>query len=149
MTMPAWTLLGTGARTEADWSSLREELDGWQAGWADLEGFHIQPLPPAPPLATHLWAWRSDGWLRVRIDGHDWVASALFRATVRESPLWSSNREQLTAVHTTEIVSWDRADGRVRQLVLANTTKVPKTMWQLTPVTARPVVFVGTHDTLS
>lgn len=146
--MADWTLVGTGPKKAGDWPTLVSELDGWQAGWADLAGFHLEQLPPVLPLATHVWAWRRNGWMRARVDGATWVASALFRNTVPDSPLWARNREKPPDVTVTKIASWARTDGRVHQLVLAGSAELPEAMWQLTPVCATTTVFVGTLETL-
>jgi hypothetical protein len=50
-------LIGHGRQP---WSEIRPLLEGCTCAWADLDGFHAEPPPADPPLATHLWAW-NDG----------------------------------------------------------------------------------------
>jgi hypothetical protein len=37
------------------WTAISSILSGCTCAWADLDGFHCEPAPAGPPLATHLW----------------------------------------------------------------------------------------------
>ena len=60
-----------------DWSQLAVMLSGSQAAWADYDGFHIGPLPAAPPPYTHLWAWTHRWLARARIEGDTAIIGVL------------------------------------------------------------------------
>jgi hypothetical protein len=71
-------LLGYGPMP---WNEARTLLDGFQAVWADLDGWHVDAgsLPSDQPVATHLWAWKTDEecWARVRFDGDSAIVGIL------------------------------------------------------------------------
>lgn len=46
--------------------------------WADLGGWQTtEVLPATPPVATHVWGFSSDAWVRLRLDGHDVTGAQL------------------------------------------------------------------------
>ncbi|MGH8575133.1 MAG: hypothetical protein ACREX8_21565 [Gammaproteobacteria bacterium] len=62
----------------SDWASVRDVLDEDECFWIDLAGPHHGPAPPDLPVgATHLWSWRPDRWVRVRVDGDRALATVL------------------------------------------------------------------------
>lgn len=51
------------------WSAARTLLDGCECLWVDVDGPHHRNAPDEIPVgATHLWAWKADHWLRMRLD---------------------------------------------------------------------------------
>lgn len=72
-----WNLHGSGRRNHSSWEHLHATTRNWTAAWADIDGFHLNHLPDQPPVATHLWAWTTNTWLRVRIDDSHWWAALL------------------------------------------------------------------------
>lgn len=51
------------------WSQVHALARGCQAAWTDYAGFRIDPVPETCPPTSHLWAWSTDRWLRIRPDG--------------------------------------------------------------------------------
>ena len=105
-TFTAW-LIVHGRRP---WAEIRPLLAGCTCAWADLDGFHAEPPPADPPLATHLWAWNDGKLLRVRIDGTDGIAAELCLAdpghgepvtvTERQATTWPSGEGRVSAAET-------------------------------------------------
>jgi hypothetical protein len=93
------------ARGRRPWPEIHALVDGCTCAWADLDGFHTEPAPASPPLATHLWAWNEDRLLRVRIDGSDGIAAEL--------RLTEAGRGEPVTVTVREAVSWPAGEGRV------------------------------------
>ena len=61
-----------------DWTSVLTVLDKDQCLWIDLGGLHHGPAPTRLPVgATHLWSWRPNRWVRVRVDGDRALATVL------------------------------------------------------------------------
>lgn len=144
--MTTWNLQGTTELTSAGWPDLVHLLAGWRAAWVDLDGMHIDvDLPTALPITSHLWAWTSGGWLRVRVDGDRWWAGALFRGEAPGSGLWGAKPDTVEDVTVHLIRSWSPTEGRTAQRRLA-AGAVPPTMRQLVPVRARPAVYIGSSD---
>ena len=81
----------------AEWSQVRdEELLGLTCLWQDLDGFHVEPTPSAPPLTSILWAWGTDRLARVRLDG----TTAFVAICPADTP-------------GVRAIGWDPNDGRV------------------------------------
>jgi hypothetical protein len=95
-------LIGHGRRP---WTEIRPLLTGCTCAWADLDGFHAEPAPDGPPLATHLWAWNADRLLRVRIDGSEGIAAEL--------RLGDSGEGEQVSVTELRAGSWPLLEGRV------------------------------------
>lgn len=70
------TLTGTGW---VEWTDIAALLDGDPCLWTDLGGLHrLEPAPAALPVgATHLWSWRRDRWVRVRLESGRVLATIL------------------------------------------------------------------------
>jgi hypothetical protein len=100
-TFTGW-LIAHGRRP---WTEIHALLDRSICAWADLDGFHAEPRPADPPLATHLWAWDVGRLLRVRIDGSDGIAAELH--------LTNSGQGEPVTVTVQEAVSWPAREGRV------------------------------------
>lgn len=148
--MTHWTLQGSAPCTAQRWPELVDDLQGWQAAWADLAGMHItSALPADPPVGTHLWAWHDNAFARIRIDGATWWASVLHRATPRPQTLWQADPEHIPHLIVDRIRSWSPTDGRVAQMRLASGTLIPDEMVQLVPIRARPVAYIATPDAYS
>lgn len=71
----------TGVLTSSGWTDWAEVLGMLGADeclWADLGGIHHGPAPVRLPVgATHLWSWRPNRWIRVRLDGDRVLATVL------------------------------------------------------------------------
>lgn len=66
------------AHSPSDWIALREVLTGFECAWADVDGWHEGACPHGEPIgATHLWGWRDDALLVVRLGGSHIVCSEL------------------------------------------------------------------------
>ena len=97
----AW-LIAHGRRS---WEEIRPLLAGCTCAWADLDGFHAEPPPASPPLATHLWAWDHSKLLRVRIDGRDGITAEL--------RLDDTSQGEPVTVTERQAASWPAGEGRV------------------------------------
>ncbi|MDV6011654.1 hypothetical protein [Haloechinothrix sp. LS1_15] len=129
-------LYGSGRHPAEDWPALHESAEGWTAAWADVEGFHFTVLPERMPVTTHLWAWKPDRWLRVRIDGQHWWASLLVHGTDHPRPDWAGYSETVE-VTSMPMLHWPTADRRVQQFRQApNSQNVLEMteLFQLTPL---------------
>ncbi|MGV1006355.1 MAG: hypothetical protein ACOYEV_16670 [Candidatus Nanopelagicales bacterium] len=51
-----------------NWKDAAAELAGWRCVWVDLAGPHLGHFPADPVETTHVWAWKSDAWARIRVD---------------------------------------------------------------------------------
>lgn len=82
------------------WPAIHEVLQTMTCAWADYEGFHVGTVPDEPPPYTHVWAWASDSWARVRVDGDGGIVGVLrppddargilIEVTERTARVWSS-----------------------------------------------------------
>ena len=144
--MSRWILRPTMERPAADWPDMVHTLNGWKAAWVDLEGVHIDVSPPSDlPITSHLWAWTTSAWVRIRIDGDRWAGSGLFRGTGHpDSAAWRGSKD-VDHVMTDLIRSWAPDDGRVAQRRISE-GEVPAQMHQLVPVQAKTAVYVGTVE---
>lgn len=143
--MSGWELRGRPESAVADWPAMAEYLADWRAAWADLDGLHIDaPAPRTLPTTSHLWAWTTSAWVRVRIDGDRWIGGGLFRGTHPEAEVWTAPRENVDVV-TDVICSWAKDDGRVLQLRLAE-GDIPPRMQQLVPIGPNPAVYIGSVE---
>lgn len=100
-TFTAW-LIAYGRRP---WHEIHSLLAGCTCAWADLDGFHAEPPPAGPPLATHLWAWDDGKLLRIRIDGSDGIAAEL--------RLTDSSQGEPVTVTERQATTWPSGEGRV------------------------------------
>lgn len=145
--MTTWTLHGTGRRTRDQWPLLHRHTDTWTAAWADITGFHLTTMPAHMPTTTHLWAWTSHHWLRVRID-HDrfWAALLTENAPNPDPALWSETSEDVGAPYTTRFRNWsnDREAKQYRgdQGVLGRDDQL-----QLIPLRPTTAPFIGDQST--
>jgi hypothetical protein len=87
------------------WPEIFALLTGVTCAWADLDGFHAEPAPAEPPLATHLWAWSPDRMLRVRIDDSDGIAAELH--------LNDPGHGEPVTVTERDTTTWPPREGRV------------------------------------
>jgi hypothetical protein len=88
------------------WTAISSILSGCTCAWADLDGFHCEPAPAGPPLATHLWAWSPDRLLRIRLDGTDGIAAELHLTT-------RPGNGEIVQVTEREAQTWPPREGRV------------------------------------
>lgn len=70
----------------AAWLHVRSSLPAQHTWfWCDLDvdGAHVVAAPPEdPPLATHLWGWAQDSWVRLRIDEGEAFGARLARGSL-------------------------------------------------------------------
>ena len=92
--MTNWTLHGSGRNDHDQWQRLHQHTHDWTAAWADNEGFHLEPMPTEAPNATHLWAWTTGSWLRVRLDVPHWWAAMLTTPTTGGGTQWEHPRQR-------------------------------------------------------
>jgi hypothetical protein len=87
------TLTSTGW---VHWDQITALLAGDKCLWTDLGGLHgVADVPPALPVgATHLWAWRTDRWIRVRIDSGRALATTLSPDTAASGVLVTFTKPQ-------------------------------------------------------
>jgi hypothetical protein len=107
-----WNLYGSTRHSHDGWSQLHDFAHDWTAAWADNDGFHLDPMPGTVPLATHLWAWTTGRWLRVRIDTPYWWAALL---TVGPSVDLPWQRKEIEKPRIDASLHWSKKDGRVQQ----------------------------------
>ncbi|MGW9307765.1 hypothetical protein ACWGPQ_07115 [Saccharomonospora azurea] len=108
----AWILRGSGRQNHAAWTQLHQHTRGWTAAWADTSGFHLEPMPTTAPATTHLWAFTTHQWLRVRIDVPYWWAAALTLDTEFNLP-WT--RMPTSAPTVVRVRHWNSDDNRIKQ----------------------------------
>lgn len=118
-----WTLHGSGRREHSEWALLHHHTRDWTAAWADTGGFHVEPMPATAPATTHLWAFTTHQWLRVRIDVPYWWAAvltldvefALSRPQEETSPSWT--RKEISPPTVVWVRHWEPNDDRIKQYV--------------------------------
>ena len=66
------------AHDPADWAQLSEVLTGFECAWEDVDGWQEGPCPQLEPVgATHLWGWKGDRVVLVRLGGSSIVCAEL------------------------------------------------------------------------
>lgn len=95
-------LISHGRRS---WTEIHGLLNGCTCAWADIDGFHAEHPPADPPLATHLWAWREEKLLRIRVDGSEGITAEL--------RLTDSGQGEPVIVIERNAASWRFDEGRV------------------------------------
>jgi hypothetical protein len=101
MTYQGWLT----AHGRMPWEHARKLLAGATCAWADLDGFHAEPVSALPPIATHMWAWSDGRAWRARIDEDDAVIGELaFTAT--------PGSERVTVIERAAN-TWPESEGRV------------------------------------
>lgn len=97
-----------------DWPTIRALIGQDPCLWTDLGDPHDGvPAPPDPPIgATHLWSWRPNRWIRVRLDADRALATILTTdpATTGGTPV--------TYTHTNAI-AWENHNRARRPLTPA------------------------------
>lgn len=101
VTSGAW-LVAHGRRS---WLEILPLLADCTCLWADLDGIHAATPPAGPPLSTHLWAWESGRFLRIRVDGTDGIAAEL--------RLSGPGQGEPVTVTERAAATWFAGDGRV------------------------------------
>lgn len=140
-----WTLHGSGERPADEFIEVHQHTHDWTAAWADTTGFHIGPVPAEPPVTTHLWAWTTGAWLRVRVDGHHWWAAIL---TTGDHDLAWPPPTVVGCPTITRILNWNPQDQRIRHDEDHSATFPDRRAFQLTPHRRTPVPFIGTEESL-
>lgn len=144
-----WTLHGSRRREHHAWEQLHGITRTWTAAWTDVAGFHVDHLPDEPPTTTHLWAWTTDTWLRIRIDGAHWWGALLTRGGDDVGGLWSSQSIKSVPRPTiTELRQWNSEDGQAKQYRGDEGVLDQHDMIQLVPLLRNTGVFIGSNDSL-
>ncbi|MCI2416186.1 hypothetical protein MOQ72_02015 [Saccharopolyspora sp. K220] len=140
-----WFLHGTGQRTGSDWPMLQSFAADWEASWADVAGFHLEPMPEQQPVTTHLWAWSQSHWLRVRIDGACWWAALLSSDDSGVGEPWTET-DEVPEPTISDIRHWHvGSDRQVRQF-RGNTEILDRDdFFQLVPLRPTTAAFIGRH----
>ncbi|MEU6261929.1 hypothetical protein [Saccharopolyspora shandongensis] len=141
-----WHLHGTGHRLADDWRELHSIAAGWDASWADVNGFHLEPMPTRQPITTHLWAWAARRWLRVRIDGTNWWAALLTSGEAAVDDLWTEPEEVPEPAITT-LRHWHQDEGQVHQFKGNKEVLNRDDFIQLTPLRPTTAAFIGHTST--
>jgi hypothetical protein len=141
-----WYLHGSGRRTADDWRLLRSLNGDWDASWADVKGFHLEPMPSTPPITTHLWAWSGQRWLRVRVDGTNWWAALLTSGEPVAGDLWT-DREEVPEPPITNLRHWHLDDGQVHQFRGNDELLNREDFIQLIPLRPTTAAFIGHAST--
>jgi hypothetical protein len=130
-------LAGYGWQT---WPAVRQLVGSVECCWADLDGWHVEPLPDDPPPATHMWGWDRDVLWRLRIDGDTAVVAALHPVqTSGPQPAGEPAISERVAVRRTRSHGWPAADQQVR----ARGSQPSSLEWELAEVTGPwPITFV-------
>ncbi|MBA8825284.1 hypothetical protein FHX42_002635 [Saccharopolyspora lacisalsi] len=144
--MSAWTLRGTGRRDADTWNQLHAVTESWTAAWADVEGFHLETMPATPPVTTHVWAWSTGRWLRVRIDGAHWWAALLANNNEQEDDLWTTS-ESIAEPSITPLRHWMPDEGQVKQYRGSDNVLGEHSMIQITPLRRTTAAFLGHAST--
>lgn len=108
-----WILHGSKRQHHDTWSRLYEITKDWTAAWADNNGFHLETMPAAPTVTTHLWAWTAGRWLRTRIDPPHWWAAMLTAGEPPTGLSWKAETIQTPRINT--ILHWAPKEGRIQQ----------------------------------
>ncbi|MGP4020996.1 hypothetical protein [Saccharopolyspora sp. 5N708] len=141
-----WFLHGTGQRTASEWSMLQSFAAGWEASWADVAGFHLEPMPAQRPVTTHLWAWSQNRWLRVRIDGAYWWAALLSSGDSVVGEPWTE-QEKVPEPTTADIRHWHLGSDRQARQFRGNTEILDRDdFFQLVPLRQTTAAFIGRHS---
>lgn len=145
-----WNLHGCGRRDHDAWDHLHEITRDWTAAWAGIDGFHISRLPDRPPVTTHLWAWTTNTWLRVRVDGSHWWAALLTYGSSGESSFWSAS-EDVGEPTITSLRHWQSDDGQAKQFRpaednLEDIIDAHHRFIQLVPLRRTTGVFIGSTE---
>jgi hypothetical protein len=145
-----WTLHRTGRRAAGAWKYLVTSLPEVTAAWADLTGFHVTDgLPDTPPLATHLWAWRTGTWLRLRLDHPHWWGALLTNTDVQPASPWIITRESVPTVEQHPLLHWNPGADQISQRQISPREALTSLkMVELVPLRQTTASFVGTADTL-
>jgi len=107
-------LIGYG---RISWDQLTSILTSAQAAWADYDGFHLGPVPPAPPPYSHLWAW-TDHWLaRVRID-QDTAILGVLALNGKPHPVPPDSPTETVTYQVARAATWPPDEKRVGELAL-------------------------------
>ena len=109
MTTQRAHLVGYG---RLDWATAHATIGQVDSCWADLDGWHIAPLPVTAPHTTHLWGWRDDVCWRLRVDGDEAVVAALHLGQPSSAPSNAPVAEQVLA-RISAATPWPRDDRQV------------------------------------
>lgn len=142
-----WTLHGSGRRHRDTWAHLHETTRGWTAAWADHHGFHLDTMPAEIPATTHLWAWTTGRWLRVRIDTPHWWAAVLTPDDIGTGESWTPKNVETPQIHP--VLHWNHEDKRVQQSRRRGIGDVfDHDAIQLIPLRPSTAAFLGSRDSL-
>ncbi len=125
-----------------DWTSVRQLLQGSTCAYADYDGFHIGDAPVDPPPYSHLWAWATDRFWRVRVDESDALVSSLTVQAPDESG------DEMVRVKRVSALTWKPKEGRIgrQDAAVLPGENARMIMWQT--VEDQPIVFISAPDEL-
>lgn len=109
-----WILHGSGRQDRTAWPRLHQHTQGWTAAWTDTSGFHLEPMPTTVPTTTHLWAFTTHQWLRVRVDVPYWWAAAL---TLDTAFALNWKPMSIPAPVVVRVHHWNPNDERINQYI--------------------------------
>jgi len=115
------------------WERIHDLVGEQECAWADLDGFHVGPVPGAAPPSTHVWSWSPTRWIRVRIDGNGGIVGVLSLDRT------TGGAVEAVSVQLARGHPWRNDDERVMPLADA-LVEQPWTL--LTVMGLRPVTFV-------
>lgn len=142
-----WHLHGSARRHHDEWAQLHAITENWQATWFDNTGLNLRIMPSTPPATSHLWAWASRRWLRVRIDVPHWWAAILSPDLLPVPDHWKIE-DDLDVPRVGSVRHWGAEDGRTMQYRGNADLRGQETI-QLLPYLATTSPFIGTQDTLT
>lgn len=100
--------------------------------WADLGGWQLaESLPVIPPIATHVWGFSSNAWVRLRLDGLDVIGAQL---TLHDG---DGQGPVIVALHSQV---WPVGEQRVGLRASQDLRGRPVTLLRLAP--PQPLVFL-------
>lgn len=118
--------------TQLTWSALLaaagpDAPTAYEWMWQDLDGFHLEDLPPEPPLTSILWGWprKAEGvevssLYRVRIDGQQVYAAQPVGGVQHEVLPWGA-LDQVAQARGAAGVTQEQ----IRQLLLIEVREAP------------------------
>ena len=116
-----------------DWSDAHRLAGQMDALWMDFDGVQMHTFPSDPPQATHIWAWTTDRWLRVRVDGRNVI--------VGELSTTSSGVKAEIKVTANQYcpLSWSNKDRRIPTPTLH---RLPARLSVIETLTLQPIQFI-------
>jgi hypothetical protein len=128
---------------QVEWPRVQDLLGDATCCWADIDGWHVDPLPSQPPCTTHLWAWTNTVQWRLRVDGSKAIVAML--GSTEHAPPGATATER-TSVLSHQAPGWPENDNQVH--VRGNNPA--HWTWQIRQTSgASPITFVRATPTAS